>query len=104
MTTRAIHRTAGERKGSRCAIRRTNGPKRGSTSLRQRRNQAIVPAPKNVPKLTPLDYTRQKDRPTERGNGHAASKDDLDDDIPFMWLMPMILHLLMAFGSGVLSA
>ena len=33
--------------------------------------QAVVPAPKNVPKLLPLDYTRDKDRPdrqqTEKG-------------------------------------
>lgn len=55
--------------------------------------QAIVPAPKNMPKLTAADYTRQKDRPAARGNGTAGSQAD-DDDIPFMWLAPLIVPLL----------
>jgi hypothetical protein len=45
--------------------------------------QAVVPAPKNVPKLVPLDYTRQKDRPTTQRNAGAALKSDLDDEVPF---------------------
>ena len=44
--------------------------------------QAIVPAPKNGAKLAPQDYTRQKDRPTERGNGHPALRNELDE-VPF---------------------
>lgn len=44
--------------------------------------QAIVPPPKNVAKLAPLDYTRQKDRPVERGNG-SALKSELEDAVPF---------------------
>lgn len=44
--------------------------------------QAIVPAPKNVAKLAPTDYTRVKDRPKEQGNGHGALKSDLEE-VPF---------------------
>jgi hypothetical protein len=44
--------------------------------------QAVVPAPKNVAKLAPLDYTRMKDRPMERGNGQSP-KPITDEDIPF---------------------
>jgi hypothetical protein len=45
--------------------------------------QAIVPAPKNVPKLVPADYVRAKDRPSDRHNG-AGRHPALDEDpIPF---------------------
>lgn len=44
--------------------------------------QAVVPAPKNIPKLVPLDYTRDKDRPQDRGNGSTKGQ-VMDDDIPF---------------------
>lgn len=43
--------------------------------------QAVVPAPKNVPRLTPLDFTRDRDRPKDHGNGGMTS-DDLDS-VPF---------------------
>lgn len=43
--------------------------------------QAVVPPPKQTPKLMPLDYTRHKDRPTDRHNGIMAP--ELDDSIPF---------------------
>lgn len=42
---------------------------------------AIVPAPKNTPKMAPADYTRVKDRPKTQGNGQPQPEDD--DDIPF---------------------
>ena len=45
--------------------------------------QAVVPAPKNVPKMAALDYTRVKDRPKDRGNGHSTPKTEPDDPIPF---------------------
>ena len=41
--------------------------------------QAVVPAPKNVPKLVPLDYTRQKDRATAGTNGKPGG----EDEVPF---------------------
>ena len=41
--------------------------------------QAVVPAPKNVLKLTPLDYTRDKDR--QKDGIHAPS--DADEPVPF---------------------
>lgn len=44
--------------------------------------QAVVPAPRQVSRIVPLDYTRVKDRPTDRGNGQVALKNDLDE-IPF---------------------
>lgn len=44
--------------------------------------QAVVPAPKNVAKLTPQDYTRSKDRPKTQGNGNGKSEAD-DESIPF---------------------
>lgn len=44
--------------------------------------QAVVPAPKNVAKLVPIDYIRSKDRPKTQGNGGSAPGKD-DDDIPF---------------------
>ncbi len=43
--------------------------------------QAVVPAPKNVPKLTALDYTRIQDRPKTQGN--ESGKPTADDDCPF---------------------
>lgn len=42
--------------------------------------QAVVPGPKNVPRLASLEYVRQKDRPAQRGNGTTALD---EDDIPF---------------------
>lgn len=42
--------------------------------------QAVVPAPKNVPKLIPLEYVRDKDRPKPNGNG--ATKPG-GEDVPF---------------------
>lgn len=45
--------------------------------------QAVVPAPKHTPKLAPHEYTRVKDRPTERGNGPSKAASTDDDDIPF---------------------
>ena len=44
--------------------------------------QAVVPAPKNVAKLAPQDYTRSKDRPKQQGNSTMKSEAD-DDPIPF---------------------
>lgn len=41
--------------------------------------QAVVPAPKNVPALAPVDYVRQQDRPKDQGNGHASD----EDSVPF---------------------
>lgn len=43
--------------------------------------QAIVPAPKNVPKLVAHDYVRVKDRPKTQGNGSKSESDD--SDVPF---------------------
>ena len=47
--------------------------------------QAIVPAPKNVPKLAAQDFIREKDQPTTQGNGnsHGDFEEVTDDDIPF---------------------
>jgi hypothetical protein len=45
--------------------------------------QAVVPAPKNVAKLAPLDYTREIDRPKEHGNGHSNGGMVGVDDVPF---------------------
>ncbi len=42
--------------------------------------QAVVPPPKNIAKLSALDYTRHKDRPKAQGN-HPVS--EADDDIGF---------------------
>ena len=44
--------------------------------------QAVVPAPKNVPKMTAQEYVRIKDRPKTQGNGPTPAKEG-DDDIPF---------------------
>jgi len=43
--------------------------------------QTVVPAPKGVPKLAADNYTRVKDRPTDRGNG--ASIGPMADEVPF---------------------
>ncbi len=43
--------------------------------------QAVVPAPKNVPKLVPLDYTREQDRPKEHGS--IPSFNPATDQVPF---------------------
>ena len=42
--------------------------------------QAIVPHTVKLPKIAPLEYTREKDRAKPHGNGAHA---DLDDPIPF---------------------
>lgn len=42
--------------------------------------QAVVPAPKNTPKLSPLDYVREKDRAKQQANGGAELT---VEDIPF---------------------
>ena len=44
--------------------------------------QAIVPAPRNVPKLTAQEYVRQKDRPTNRQNGSNNGAMLTADDVP----------------------
>lgn len=44
--------------------------------------QAIVPAPKNTPKLLPMDYVRVKDRPTARSNGGTTQMNG-EDAVPF---------------------
>ncbi len=49
--------------------------------------QAIVPAPKNVAKLTALNYTRDKDKPKEHGNVSGPTRSGvgiIDEEIPFM--------------------
>ena len=43
--------------------------------------QAIVPPPKNVAVLRPLNYTRHKDRPSERHNGGTST--EFDEQVPF---------------------
>lgn len=43
--------------------------------------QAVVPAPKNVPKLVPLDFTRFKDRPDNSGRNDSPTLSD--DSVPF---------------------
>lgn len=43
--------------------------------------QAIVPPPKNVPKLSPSDYTRLKDRAKQQGNGQTSQADE--EMVPF---------------------
>jgi len=43
---------------------------------------AIVPPPKNVPKLVPLDYVRERDRKHSNGSGQATVPQD-DDAVPF---------------------
>lgn len=45
--------------------------------------QAVVPAPKNVARLIPQDYTRVKDRPTDHGNAPRKPADDTLDPVPF---------------------
>lgn len=44
--------------------------------------QAVVPAHRGAPRLVPLDFTRLKDRPTERGNAPNVLKSELED-VPF---------------------
>lgn len=44
--------------------------------------QAVVPAPKHTPKIAPLDYTREKDKPVAQGNGVPPPTDD-DLAVPF---------------------
>lgn len=44
--------------------------------------QAIVPHNTKLPKIAPMDYTRERDRAKPQGNGHSAGPDP-DDDIPF---------------------
>ena len=44
--------------------------------------QLIDPHNPKLPKIAPLEYTREQDRATARGNGHAVQPDD-DSDIPF---------------------
>ena len=44
--------------------------------------QAVVPAPKNVPKLAPDQYTRVKDRPTDRANCGKLGQPNDDDEEP----------------------
>lgn len=44
--------------------------------------QAVVPAPAKVPKIAPLDYVREQDRPKQQGNGAPEFAGD-DDPVPF---------------------
>lgn len=45
--------------------------------------QAVVPAPKGVPKMAPIDYVRQNDRPKTQGNGRGNGAEPTADDVPF---------------------
>lgn len=44
--------------------------------------QAVVPAPKNVPRIAPMDYVRVKDRAADQGNGKSANPKS-EDEVPF---------------------
>ena len=44
--------------------------------------QAVVPPQKNVAKLVPREYVREKDRAKVQGNGSKVGK-KTDDDVPF---------------------
>lgn len=45
--------------------------------------QAIVPHNTKVPKIGPLDYTRQKDRATQHGNNGGLGESEFSDAVPF---------------------
>src|SRR3990167_4553744 len=52
--------------------------------------QAIVPHNAKVPKIAALDYVRQKDRARDHHNG-ATGAAITAEDVPFTWLMPLVL-------------
>lgn len=62
--------------------------------------QAIVPSHAKLgPKLQSQDYVRLKDRAKAQGNGHAEAAVPLThEDIPFAWLLPLILPALASFA------
>lgn len=61
--------------------------------------QAIVPFNAKLgPKLAPLGYTRLKDRARQQGNGDNPPPPG-DDDVPFGWLLPLVLPALGVMGG-----
>lgn len=67
---------------------------------------SVMPLLKGMPKIDATDYVRKQDRPTTEPDTftdhehHAPVADITDDDIPFAWLMP----LLVPASAAVLAA
>lgn len=70
---------------------------------------SIMPLPKGMPGMTARDYVRKQDRdkvPVDAGHDAPPKEWDeapplTDDDIPFAWLMPLVLPVLGVLGGSV---
>lgn len=68
---------------------------------------SIMPLVKGMPEITAVDYVRKKDRQETGSDARHISDEEIagssalvtDDDIPFAWLMPLVLPALAVMGS-----
>ena len=64
---------------------------------------AVMPLHKGMTKIAPLDYVREKDRAETPAADESHNQPLTEDDIPFMWLMPLILPMVGILGMGLLA-
>lgn len=65
---------------------------------------AVMPMHKGMTKIAPLDYVREKDQQQAPADSVEHSQPITEDDIPFAWLLPLVLPMTGVIGLGMLFA